>query len=78
MGEPATRRKDADGRQQFAHPRGPPGTQMFMVFIAADGRLERIKNVLDLAHFARIEPGKSDKEAVLRTLGGVSATARVL
>lgn len=45
------------------------GTQTFMVFIAADGRLERIDGVLDMEHFARIEPGKSDQSAVLRLLG---------
>ena len=40
-----------------------------MAFIGTDGRLERIEQVLDMDHFARIEPGKSDKEAVLRILG---------
>lgn len=69
MGEPAMRWKDADGREQLAYPRGPAGTQTFMAFIAPDGRLERIDGVLDMAHFARIEPGKSDKAAVLRLLG---------
>ncbi len=69
MGEPAMRWKDADGREQLAYPRGPEGTQTFMVFMGADGRLERIERVLDNKHFARIEPGKSDKAAVLRLLG---------
>ena len=69
MGEPAMRWKDADGREQLAYPRGPAGTQTFMAFIGTDGRLERIEGVLDMQHFARIEPGKSDKESVLRLLG---------
>jgi hypothetical protein len=69
MGEPAMRWKDPDGREQLAYPRGPAGTQTFMVFIGADGRLERIEGVLDMEHFARIEPGKSDKGSVLRLLG---------
>ena len=69
MGEPAMRWKDADGREQLAYPRGPAGTQTFMAMIAADGRLERIEGVLDTAHFARIENGKSDQAAVLRLLG---------
>lgn len=69
MGQPAMRWKDADGREQLAYPRGPAGTQTFMVWIAADGRLERIEGVLDAAHFARIEIGKSDQAAVLRVLG---------
>lgn len=69
MGEPALRWQDADGGAQLAYPRGPAGTQTFMVFLGADGRLQRIEGVLDMAHFARIEPGKSDKAAVLRLLG---------
>jgi hypothetical protein len=69
MGEPAMRWKDDDGREQLAYPRGPAGTQTFMAFIGSDGRLERIEGVLDMAHFARIEPGKSDKAAILRLLG---------
>ncbi len=69
MGVPAMRWKDADGREQLAYPRGPEGTQTFMAFVGADGRLERIEAVLDMAHFARIEPGKSDQAAVLRLLG---------
>jgi hypothetical protein len=69
MGEPAMRWLEADGRQQLAYPRGPAGTQTFMVYIAPDERLERIEAVLDAAHFARIENGKSDQAAVLKILG---------
>ena len=69
MGEPAMRWRDEDGRVQLAYPRGPMGTQTFMAFIGADGRLERIEGVLDTRHFARIEAGKTDKAAVLRLLG---------
>ena len=69
MGGPAMRWKDPDGTEQLAYPRGPAGTQTFMVFIGADGRLERIEGVLDMEHFSRIGPGKSDKSSVLRLLG---------
>jgi hypothetical protein len=69
MGEPAMRWHDADGREQLAYPRGPEGRQTFMVFVSADGRLERIEGVLDSAHFARIRNGQSDKAEVLRLLG---------
>ncbi len=40
-----------------------------MVFIGANGRLDHIENVLDMAHFARIEPGKSDMAAIMKLLG---------
>jgi hypothetical protein len=69
MGEPAMRWKDGDGSEQLAYPRGPEGTETFMAFIGADGRLQRIEAVLDMAHFARVEPGKSDQAAILRLLG---------
>jgi hypothetical protein len=69
MGEPAMRWLEADGRQQLAYPRGPSGTKTFMVYITPDERLERIESVLDEAHFARIESGKSDQAAVLKILG---------
>ena len=69
MGQPAMHWLDADGRKQLAYPRGPQGTQTFMVHLGADDRLERIEGVLDPQHFARIENGKSDQAAVLRILG---------
>ena len=69
MGEPAMRWNDPDGRVQLAYPRGPSGTQTFMVFMGADGRLQRIEKVLDMEHFGRIESNKSDQAAVLRLLG---------
>lgn len=71
MGEPAMRWKDADGREQLAYPRGPAATQAFMVFVAPDGRLERVEKVLNMEHFARIEAGKTDMTSVLRLLGPV-------
>lgn len=72
MGVPAMTWKDSDGREQLAYPRGPAGTQTFMVFIAPDGRLERIEKVLDMEHFSRIRSGESDLVSVLRLLGPVS------
>ncbi|EXI79514.1 MAG: hypothetical protein AW10_02368 [Candidatus Accumulibacter appositus] len=69
MGMPALSWQDPDGSEQLAYPRGPAGTQTFMVFIAPDGRLQRIEGVLDMVHFARVEAGKSDRESVLRLLG---------
>ena len=73
MGVPAMRWKDSDGSEQLAYPRGPAGTKTFMVFVRPDGVLERIENVLDMEHFARIEAGKSDMSSVLRLLGPVFA-----
>jgi hypothetical protein len=69
MGSPALSWKDPDGGQQLAYPRGPAAAQTFMVFIDPGGRLLRIERVLNMEHFARIEPGMSDKEMVLRLIG---------
>ena len=69
LGEPAMRWQDADGREQLAYPHGPAGTETFMAFLAPDGRLEKLEKVLNMEHFARIEPGRSDRAAVLRLLG---------
>ena len=71
MGEPAMRWNDPDGRIQLAYPRGPSGTQTFMVFIGSDGRLDHVDKVLDMQHFALIEHGRSDMNDVLRLLGPV-------
>jgi hypothetical protein len=40
-----------------------------MAFIDGTGRLERVEPVLNVAHFTRIEAGRSDQAAVLRLLG---------
>lgn len=54
MGKPTLSWKDPDGSEQLAYPRGPAGPQTFMVFMAPDGRLQRIEQVLNMEHFARI------------------------
>ena len=56
------------GGRQLAYPRGPAGYETFMVHLDAAGRLERIENVLDMTHFARIQPDMTQAE-VLQLLG---------
>ncbi len=73
IGEPAMRWQDPDGREQLAFPKGPAGSETFMVFTDRDGRLERFEKVLDVQHFAQIEIDKSNKDSVLRLLGPSSA-----
>ena len=68
MGQPAMRWKNADGGQQLAFPRGPTGTQTYMAYVAADGKLQRLTGVLNEAYFSRIESGMT-QEQVLRILG---------
>ncbi len=68
MGEPAMAWQNPDGSRQLAYPRGPAGTQSFMVYLGPDGRLQRIEKLLDGSQFHRIQPGMS-KDEVLRILG---------
>ncbi|MBW7902295.1 MAG: hypothetical protein H3C26_12490 [Rhodocyclaceae bacterium] len=68
MGAPAMRWARPGGGAQLAYPRGPAGVHTYMVFVDAAGRLERIVNVLDAVHFARVQAGMTQDE-VLRLLG---------
>lgn len=69
MGQPALSWRESGGGERLAYPRGPAGYHTFMVTMGADGRLVRIENVLDEAHFAALAPGQSDRAAVLRLFG---------
>ena len=68
MGVPAMPWTFPGGGRQLAYPRGPAGYETFMVHLDAAGRLERIENVLDMTHFARIQPDMTQAE-VLQLLG---------
>ena len=74
LGRPAKTWKNADGSQQLAFPTGPEGTQTFMVFIAPDGKLQRIVGVLNEQFFGLIQPGMT-QEQVLRLLGPAGGPA---
>jgi hypothetical protein len=68
MGEPAMRWNHSDGSVQLAFPRGPSGTQTFMVHLGPDGKLERIDKVLRPEFLNQIRPGMSQDE-VMRLIG---------
>lgn len=68
MGQPAMQWQNADGSKQLAYPRGPMGYHTFMVYLDADGKLQKIENVLEPKHFERIQAGMNQQE-VLRILG---------
>lgn len=53
---------------QLAYPRGPAGYVTFMAYFDKQGKLERIEQVLDEGHFARIKIGMT-QEDVLRIIG---------
>ncbi|MDO8988971.1 MAG: hypothetical protein Q7U91_04995 [Sideroxyarcus sp.] len=68
MGQPAMRWQNEDSSTQLVYPRGPMGYHTFMVHIGADGKLQKIENVLDPKYFSRIQPGMT-KDQVLHILG---------
>ena len=68
MGAPAMRWQEADGTQQLAYPRGPEGVHTYMVRIGADGKMQRIENVLEEKVFAGVRSGMK-KGQVLKILG---------
>lgn len=68
MGKPAMQWENPDRSRQLSYPRGPFGYDSFMVFVDAQGRLQRIQNVLNSETFAKVRPGMSQAE-VLRLLG---------
>jgi hypothetical protein len=65
MGSPAMQWQDPDGTQQLAYPRG---LYTFMVDIGADGKMQKIENIMHMKTFKRIQPGMT-KSQVLRILG---------
>ncbi|MBI3525680.1 MAG: hypothetical protein HY066_14370 [Betaproteobacteria bacterium] len=68
MGKPQMEWVEPDGARRLAYPRGPMGVHTFMVLIGADGKLQRIENVLEPRSFRRIRPGMR-KDQVLHLLG---------
>jgi len=65
MGNPAMQWQDPDGSRQLAYPRG---IHTFMVQIGADGRMQKIGNIMNMKTFKRIRPDMTKSE-VLRILG---------
>jgi len=68
MGPPALELANPDGSRQLAYPRGPLGTETFMVRIGRDGLVQGMDQVLRDETFYRIVPGIT-KDDVLRLIG---------
>ncbi len=71
----ASYRDGADTLLEYAT--GPMGQTTYMARIGPDERLRSFEQVLDGAHFARLQVGKSDKAEVLRTIGRPAERSRV-
>ena len=69
LGEPARVFTAADGSRQLAFTSGPAGTQTHMAFLAADGRLLWLEQVLTEQTIARISPGSTTAAELERLIG---------
>nr|WP_132452041.1 outer membrane protein assembly factor BamE [Paraburkholderia sp. BL8N3] len=68
MGEPETERTFTDGSKRLEYPRGPAGTNTYMVDLDPNGRFVAVTQVLTAENIAKVRPGMSQDE-VRRILG---------
>jgi hypothetical protein len=71
LGRPTHVYPDGDSRL-LEYMRGPMGQTTGMARIGPDGRLQSFEQVLTMERFARIVPGQTRQEQVLRTVGAPS------
>lgn len=68
MGKPAMIWEEEDGRQIHEYPRGPEGSETWMVEIGADGRFRGMKDALAPGNLGRVQAGMS-RDDLRRLLG---------
>jgi hypothetical protein len=68
FGQPDERREASDGSRVLVYPGGPLGTQSWRFTVSPEGIVERIEQLLDEAHFARIRAPMT-RDEVRRELG---------
>jgi len=74
LGRPTHRYQDGqDLLLEYMH--GPWGQTTYMARLGPDGTLISYEQVLTLERFGRIQPGRSNKDEVLRIIGAPSSTS---
>lgn len=68
FGQPTMEWRNSDDSLTWEYPRGPAGTDTYMISIGPDRILRRVEQVLSEANYARIERGMTGDE-VRRILG---------
>ena len=68
FGEPVQITERADGSKLLAYPRQPEGWTNYEAEISADGKLASLRQLLNDANFAKVQPGMAQAE-VRRLLG---------
>ncbi|MDR5731133.1 outer membrane protein assembly factor BamE [Caballeronia sp. LZ025] len=74
MGEPEMTRTFTDGSKRLEYPRGPAGTNTYMVDLDPDGLFVSVTQVLTAENFAKVRPGMTEDE-VRRLLGKPTTVA---
>jgi outer membrane protein assembly factor BamE (lipoprotein component of BamABCDE complex) len=68
FGEPVDIYEHADGSRTHDYPRRPEGQSNYHITIGADGKMSSLRQLLNPANFAKIQPGQSGDE-VRKILG---------
>jgi hypothetical protein len=75
MGKHTFEWKEPDGSVTWEFPRGPAGVVTYMVVLGKDGVLREIRQVLDDATFAKLQPGMTPDE-VRKLIGRPAQTMK--
>ncbi|MBQ0933931.1 outer membrane protein assembly factor BamE domain-containing protein [Ideonella paludis] len=75
FGEPTRTVERADGSKVLEYPRQPEGTTNYVIEIGPDGKMSSLRQLLQPANFAKVQPGMSDLE-VRQLLGQPAKTHR--
>ena len=75
MGKPEMIWEEKDGSLKYEYPRGPAGTETYMVDISTDGKYLGMNNILTEANFARIKAGMN-RDEIRRIIGKPTETAK--
>lgn len=68
FGNPVDVYEHADGSRTLDYPRQPEGQTNYHITIGADGKMSSLRQLLNAANFAKVQPGQSDEE-VRKILG---------
>lgn len=77
MGQPQVRVALPDGTQRWVYSRQPAGQQVYHMVFDAQQRLLHVEQVLQEAHFHKLQPGTDNRRSVLDYFGKPALIERV-
>lgn len=69
MGKPHVRVPLAGGGERWVYSRQPAGQQVYHMQLDAQQRLVRVEQVLQEAHFQKLQPGQDNRQSVFNYFG---------